>query len=145
MKWNNFPIPEAHLVGLVTGTILQIFIPQRLFQLTWAGFAVGLPLFLFGIGTCMWSVIEAKEVNIASPNRLLKSGPYALSRNPMYFGWTFIYIGLSFVINTVWIIAFLPIVVSYIHFVEIRKEEQILEWQFGDEYRQYRKHVRRYI
>jgi len=43
----------------------------------------------------------------------------ALSRNPMYFGWTFIYIGISFVINSVWITAFLLIVVSYIRFIEI--------------------------
>jgi protein-S-isoprenylcysteine O-methyltransferase Ste14 len=104
-----------------------------------------LPFLIAGIGICTWSVIEAAEMNIASPTKLLKSGPYALSRNPMYVGWTLIYIGIAFAINSIWIIAFLPIVVIYIHFVDIRKEEQILEEQFGDDYHQYRKRVRRYI
>jgi len=84
-------------------------------------------------------------MNIASPDMLLKGGPYALSRNPMYVGWTLIYIGISFAANSVWTIAMLPIVIIYIHFVDIRREERILEDEFGDEYRRYKRRVRRYI
>ena len=145
MRWSNIPIPESHLVGLGIGAILHLLFKQRIFHLPWTGYAIGLPLFIAGIGICAWSVIEAKEMNVTSPNRLLKSGPYARSRNPMYVGWMFICISITFVINSVWIIALLPMVIIYIHFLEIRNEERILEEQFGDEYHQYRRHVRRYF
>lgn len=144
-KWNNVPIPEAHLVGLVVGTLLHIFISQKLFQLAGSGHVVGWPLIIVGIGLCAWSVIEAKEMNIANPNHLLNSGPYALSRNPMYVGWTLLYAGIAFVINSVWILILLPVVLVFMHFVEIRKEERLLDEKFGDEYRQYRQRVRRYF
>jgi len=145
MRWSNVPIPEPHLVGLVMGAILQVLFPLRLFQLPWIGLAMGLPLFLSGAGLCAWSVLEAKEMNIASPNRLLTSGPYALSRNPMYVGWTLIYIGITLAVNSVWILGLLPLVILYIHFVETRKEEQRLAEQFGDDYHNYRRQVRRYL
>lgn len=144
-KWNNVPIPQAHVIGLVIGAILQIFFSQKLYQSPWLGYGIGWPLIVIGIGICVWSVIEAKEMDIADPDTLLKSGPYAFSRNPMYVGWTLIYLGISLAANSFWILVLLPIVLLYIHFMDIRKEEQYLDEQFGDEYRQYRKQVRRYF
>ncbi len=144
-KWSNIPIPEAHLIGLITGTILQLLLTHKLFQLSWIGYAIGFPLSIVGIGLCAWSVIEAKELNIASPNMLLEGGPYTLSRNPMYVGWTLIYIGISFAANTVWTLEILPFVLIYIHFVDISREERVLEEKFGEKYRQFKSRVRRYI
>ena len=65
-KWNNVPIPEAHLVGLIIGSILQIFFSNNLFQLPLNGHVFGWPLSAVGIGICVWSVIEAKEMNIVN-------------------------------------------------------------------------------
>jgi protein-S-isoprenylcysteine O-methyltransferase Ste14 len=144
-KWNNVPIPQAHVIGLVIGAVLHISFSKHLTQLPWLGHVIGWPLILIGISLCAWSVMEAKEMNIANPNRLLKSGPYAFSRNPMYVGWTLIYLGISFASNSFWILSLLPIVLIYIHFVDIRKEEQYLDEQFGDEYAQYKKQVRRFL
>jgi protein-S-isoprenylcysteine O-methyltransferase Ste14 len=129
-KWNNVPIPQAHVIGLVIGAVLHISFSKHLTQLPWLGHVIGWPLILIGISLCAWSVMEAKEMNIANPNRLLKSGPYAFSRNPMYVGWTLIYLGISFASNSFWILSLLPIVLIYIHFVDIRKEEQYLDEQF---------------
>ena len=145
MKWKNVPIPEAHLIGLVIGIALQIFLPISLFQLGWIRHAIGWPLIIIGIALCFWSVLEAEDMSIASPNVLLTGGPYGLSRNPMYVGWTFLYLGISFTAESIWMIIFLPAVIIYVHFVEIRKEEQQLDERFGEEYRQYRKRVRRYF
>jgi protein-S-isoprenylcysteine O-methyltransferase Ste14 len=144
-KWNNVPIPEAHLVGLVIGTALHLFYSKTLFQLVWIGHVIGWPFIIIGLGLCTWSVLEAKEMIISAPNLLLTSGPYAFSRNPMYVGWTLIYSGVALTVNSVWIILFLPAVFLYIHFVDIQKEERFLDEQFGEEYRQYQKRVRRYF
>ncbi len=145
MKWHNVPIPQAHLFGLVIGTGLHIFIPNHLFQSPWIGHVIGWPLIIVGIGICVWSVIEANEMNIENPDQLLTTGPYARSRNPMYVGWTLIYLGISFAANSIWIMALLPIVLIYMHFVDIPREERLLTEQFGNEYRQYKQRVQRYF
>jgi protein-S-isoprenylcysteine O-methyltransferase Ste14 len=145
MKWSNVPIPEAHVVGLLLGAIAQLFFSRRLFRFPGIGDAVGWPLILVGIGLCAWSVFEAREMNIASPPTLLTSGPYSLSRNPMYVGWSLIYLGIAFVANSVWIILLFPAVIAYVHFVDIPREEQLLQQQFGQEFLEYRKRVRRYF
>ena len=144
-KWNNIPIPDIYLAGLAIGIILHLISSIHLFQSPWIGHLIGWPLIILGIGLCAWSVIEAKEMNIAKPNQLLTTGPYARSRNPMYVGWTLIYLGISFAANSLWIIALLPVVLIYMHFIDIPKEEHLLTEQFGDEYCQYQHRVRRYL
>ena len=144
-KWANVPIPPQHLVGLILGVILQIAFKQRLFAAPWIGDLIGWPLIAVGIGLSAWSLLEAGDTEIESPNRLFTSGPYSYSRNPMYIAWTLMYLGIGLTANSLWIIALLPIVVAFTHFVDIRKEERFLEKQFGDGYLQYKGRVRRYF
>ena len=139
MKWNNVPLPQAHLAGLAFGTTLQILISKHLFSSQYIGHILGWPLLSVGIGLCIWSIFEAKEMNIANPNALLRRGPYSFSRNPMYVGWALVYLGIACIANSVWILATVPVVFAYIHLVDIRKEERLLDERFQDEYREYRK------
>jgi protein-S-isoprenylcysteine O-methyltransferase Ste14 len=78
-----------------------------------------------GLGLSAWSVREAGNIEVESPTKLLMSGPYSLSRNPMYVGWTLIYSGIALVANSVWMIALLPLVVAFTHFVDVHMEERI--------------------
>ncbi len=144
-KWSNVPIPIAHVLGLGLGVILQFVFPKTIFQNQWIGYALGLLLIGIGIGLSAWSVLEAGTTNIESPNRLITSGPYAFSRNPMYIGWGSIYLGVALIVNSVWIIALFPLVITATHFMDVLKEEQLLKEQFGDEYLDYQSRVRRYL
>jgi protein-S-isoprenylcysteine O-methyltransferase Ste14 len=144
-KWSNVPIPMAHVLGLVLGGILQFVFPRTIFQNQWIGYALGLLLIGIGIGLSAWSVLEAGAINIESPNRLITSGPYAFSRNPMYIAWDSIYLGVALIVNSVWIIALFPLVIAATHFMDVLKEEQLLIEQFGDEYLDYQSRVRRYF
>jgi protein-S-isoprenylcysteine O-methyltransferase Ste14 len=143
-KWANVPIPVQYLLGMILGVILQIVLKQRLFTVPWIGDAIGLLLIAVGVGLAAWSVLEAGSTEIESPKRLLTGGPYSLSRNPMYIAWTLIYLGIGLTANSLWIIALLPIVMVFTHFVDVLQEERFLEKQFGDEYLQYKEQVRRY-
>ena len=145
MKWNNVPIPVQHLVGLALGGVAQALFPLPLFGNPLVGDLIGLALIAAGVGLAIWSVWEAGEIDIESPDSLLVSGPYSFSRNPMYIGWTLIYLGVAFVVNSVWITAMLVPVAAFTHFFDVRREERVLGEQFGDDYLEYQTRVRRYL
>jgi protein-S-isoprenylcysteine O-methyltransferase Ste14 len=63
----------------------------------------------------------------------------------MYIAWALIYLGVGLAANSLWITALFPPVAAFTHFVDIRKEEHLLERQFGEGYRHYRERVRRYF
>ena len=84
-------------------------------------------------------------MSIESPAKLLTTGPYARSRNPMYVGWTLLHLGISVAANSVWMISLLPAAIVFTHFVDVRREERILKAAFGDQYRAYQERVRRYF
>ncbi|UCD42477.1 MAG: isoprenylcysteine carboxylmethyltransferase family protein [Chloroflexota bacterium] len=118
---------------------------MTIFQLQWIGYLLGLSLIGIGIVLSAWAVLETGTTNIESPDRLLTSGPYSFSRNPMYVGWGSLYLGVALIVNSVWIIALFPLVFAVTHFLDVIKEEQFLGEQFGEEYRDYQSRVRRYL
>jgi len=67
-----------------------------------------------------------------------------MSRNPMYVGWTLLYLGAALVTRNAWMVALLPIVVGIIH-RDVLREEDTLERALGDDYARYRMLVRRYL
>jgi protein-S-isoprenylcysteine O-methyltransferase Ste14 len=144
-RWSNVPVPEACVVGLVLGAILQRLFPARIMPIGWIGHALGWPLIGVGVGLALWAVRAAREMDISTPDTLLTEGPYAISRNPMYVGWILIYMGIALVTNSLWILALLAPVAAYIHFVDVLGEERALEQEFGEAYRAYRQRVRRYL
>jgi protein-S-isoprenylcysteine O-methyltransferase Ste14 len=144
-KWANVPIPAQHVVGLILGAILQFLLQHQLFAASWIGLATGFPLVLIGVGLWVWSTLKVGEMEIMRPTDLITSGPFSLSRNPMYVGWTIMYLGIGLTANSVWILVLLPLVAALTHFVDVLKEERFLEKEFGDEYAQYKERVRRYL
>jgi len=145
MKLKNLPIPEAYIFGIVLGVLIHLFFKVNIFNSIWTGHLVGWPLIILGTVLSIWAAIEAGEIDISSPQKLVMSGPYAYSRNPMYAGWSLIYLGITFVLNSLWLIVLFPLVMVYIHFIEIPEEERLLEQKFGSYYREYQNRVRKYL
>jgi protein-S-isoprenylcysteine O-methyltransferase Ste14 len=101
---------------------------------------------LVGAGAALSAsaVRTASEVDLQRPSTLISSGPYATSRNPMYVGWTLLYLGAALITQNGWMVASLPAVVGLTH-QEVLREEDALEAAFGKNYTRYRKLVRRYL
>jgi protein-S-isoprenylcysteine O-methyltransferase Ste14 len=76
---------------------------------------------------------------------LITRGPYSISRNPIYTGLTLLYVATSILLATLWPLLLLPVLVLILRFGVIGREEVYLERLFGDEYRQYRAKVRRWL
>lgn len=79
------------------------------------------------------------------PRRLVVRGPYRFVRNPMISGVIFILFGEALVLLSLphgfWATAFLSLNLVYIPLME----EPQLERRFGEAYREYRRHVRRFL
>jgi protein-S-isoprenylcysteine O-methyltransferase Ste14 len=143
-RWANVPLPEAHLFGLGVGILLHIIVSWRLFGSAWIGNVAGRPLLLAGLWLAGWAVRAAANVDMARPNQLVVSGPYSLSRNPMYVASTLIYVAIALLANTAWPLLPLPVALLVTHAVVVR-EERSLESRFGATYRNYKSSVRRYL
>jgi protein-S-isoprenylcysteine O-methyltransferase Ste14 len=145
IRWSNVPIPEGHVALLLLGIGLHRWRPLRLFRPSRAGRILGWPLLLAGILLAGWAVAAVREQDIAKPSKIVSAGPYAFTRNPMYLAWNAIYIAVTLLLNTDWLVVLLPAVLLFTHYFAIRPEERQLEGQFGEEYRRYRARVRRYV
>ena len=143
-RWGNVPLPEAHLVGLGVGILLQVIASWRMPWPARIGLACGWPLILAGLWLAAWGVRAAAGVDLERPDQLVRGGPYAFSRNPMYIASTLVYVGIALVADAAWPLLLLPVVLVVTHIVVVR-EERSLERRFGIAYRRYKTTVRRYL
>jgi len=78
------------------------------------------------------------------PDRLITTGMFAHSRNPIYVCFLSFFCGLFLVHRSIAITVTAVIFALVIH-RQILREERFLETHYGDEYRAYRQKVRRYL
>lgn len=143
-RWRNVPVPEAHVAGLVVGLALHAFRPRRVTLTRQPSSIAGWSLIGVGVLLGAWAVRAAGSVDTKRPSELVTTGPFAYSRNPMYIAWTALYVGVAVVVNTVWVFVLLPLVMAATH-ITVRREERTLERAFGDDFRDYKNEVRRYL
>jgi protein-S-isoprenylcysteine O-methyltransferase Ste14 len=144
LRWANVPLPEPHLIGLGVGILAQVLTPWRLPLPSGVSVAVGLVLGLGGLALAGWAVWTAGSVHLAHPGQLVEDGPYARSRNPMYVGWSLMYLGITLVLGSVWLLVLLPLVLAVTHAAVI-SEERRLAREFGRQFEGYTTRVRRYV
>ena len=145
------PPPFVYILSLVTGSLVHfLWEPLSPFPAFWIGHAAGWPVIVVAGLLAVWAVrtmLRAGESpDVYKPTgAIVATGPYALSRNPMYVSLTLLYVGITLIVNTVWPIVFLPAGLIFMHYGVIAREESYLERVFGDGYAQYRAKVRRWL
>jgi protein-S-isoprenylcysteine O-methyltransferase Ste14 len=80
---------------------------------------------------------KIKQVN------LIVTGPFKISRNPIYVGLIAMAFGFQLALSS-WMIFSIPFAIWYVYFV-IQKEEILLLKIFGSQYEKYIKKVRRFL
>jgi protein-S-isoprenylcysteine O-methyltransferase Ste14 len=146
-----FP-PVIPLTGFVLGLLVELVWPSAawLTGTLRAGLrGVGGVLFGIGVAGFAWMVATMKAgrtpIHTArTPTALIESGPFRLSRNPMYLCGSIAYAGLALLFLKLWPLAFLPFVVAATHYGVILREEAFLANHFGAAYSQYQARVRRW-
>lgn len=143
MRWSNVPIPEAHVAAIVAGAATHALVPIRLpigGPAPWMAAA----LVAGGVGLAAWAVASAGDADVERDSELVTDGPYAVTRNPMYLGWSAGVLGLALASRSAWMLVAWALAVRALD-REIDAEEARLSSRFGGEYATYRARVPRYL
>lgn len=150
---NVIPWPPIILAAaLVVGIALTIFYP-----LPWASGAArdilqGVGVLLAMAATALY-VTAMREMSRAGtailPHReashLVTSGPFTLTRNPIYLGNLVLLTALGLVLGSLWMFVVAVFAAYAEQKLGIEREEAHLEHRFGKAWRDYKKKVRRWI
>lgn len=145
------PPPLLFLACLTVGSFLQY---RRPFPIGSYHFRVGA-----SIGVCMlavaaiiggWALREMFKLRTPvepweTPRHLVTSGPFRISRNPLYLTLTLTLFALAVMANSAWLVASAIALVVLLDRLVIKREEEVLTREFGDEYTRYRSRVRRWV
>jgi protein-S-isoprenylcysteine O-methyltransferase Ste14 len=142
-RLSNVPVPEQNVVGIAAGLVLHRARPWQLPGHRVVHRLVGSTLCAGGAALVVRSWSAAGQVDLSRPERLVTSGPYATSRNPMYVGWALLQVGVGVISGSAWVVATLPPAAGWVH-RQVLREERALAAGFGDEFGRYRATVPRY-
>lgn len=147
----RFPPPLIYVTALVIGWILE----RRVRALPLRGdpdlvSTLGLLLVALGLALTAWGLLTFRAARTAiipmrGASRLVDHGPYRFTRNPMYTGFTLMYLGAAAIMYSAWPLLALPIVVALLVRLVIEREERYLQDAFGSDYADYRARVRRWL
>lgn len=107
-------------------------------------------VFALGVALGAWafSIITRAGSNVPT-NRptttIVDTGPYRLTRNPIYLGMVLGLIGEAIAVNSLWPLLSLVPFALVIRYGVIAREEAYLERKFGDVYHRYRARARRWL
>jgi len=112
--------------------------------------ATGWALVLAGIGLAVWAALAFRRARTTivpgeEPSALVETGPYRLSRNPIYLGDLMILAGWCLLLGSpLSLVVLIPL-----HQILLRRfvlpEEQLLAAHLGEPYDAYRARVRRWL
>ena len=143
------PPPILLLVLLVLAALLTSVFPIGSFTVPFHG-AIATPIILAGIGfsAAGFFTFKSRRTPVrpgAQPTQLVSTGPYRITRNPMYLGLLLFSIGCLIAVGSIWFL--IPPILFFLimNFQLIPFEEELMKEHFGGEYDTYRRHVRRWL
>ncbi|RZS92397.1 methyltransferase family protein [Cuneatibacter caecimuris] len=134
-------IPAYWVYQVSNGFILVSLCFQKIvIDFSWFFYA-GIISYAVGLALCTGAVI-----NFAVPRskKFHDNGLYRYSRNPMYLAYFIFFAGCALLVRSAVLGVFVLLFIVSSHWI-ILSEERWCIMEFGDEYREYMKKVRRYI
>ena len=137
-----FYIVFAAAFGLPTVSQQQFFDSEAL---SWVGvFLCGVGLLLFLLSLVSFGSSFRVGIDADHPDKLIRTGVFALSRNPIYVAFWIIMLG-QFLVFTNWLLLVYLGAATWLFHRQVLREEAYLIQHYGKEYSEYRARVRRYV
>ena len=110
---------------------------------------IGVALCLLGLLIFIWSLVSFGQsfrvgIDTQNPDKLITSGVFAFSRNPIYVAFAIILLG-QFLVFSNWILLTYFAGAVWLFHRQVLREEDFLKHHYGDEYTAYCNQVRRYF
>jgi protein-S-isoprenylcysteine O-methyltransferase Ste14 len=141
-----FGVPFLAAIGL--HAFVPISFPYTIYPL----FALPTGIILCMAGIALISSARREFARYVQPTdpgipttRVVATGVFTISRNPLYLGAVCFIAGVSLIFNLVWGLVSLPIGMLVCHYMLIAPEEAYLDGKFGEEYRLYATRVHRWL
>ena len=128
--WGRLPLPFPLFWRLVCGSAIVIIAIATLAVCTR----------LFAKLKTTWLPMKPEKATA-----LITVGIYRYTRNPMYLAWTLLLLGIAVALGDGLTLLPVPGFMLYLTRFQIIPEERALEHLFGDAYRDYTGHVRRWL
>jgi len=145
------PPPLFYVLFFLVAVFIQKRVPidDSFFHQRWSRFAgvIFLITALFFLARSLAQFFNSKNtlILIKPASSLQSDGIYGITRNPMYVGLAFVFLGVTFFIGNWWNIILLPILLLIVQEYIIKREEKYLERRFGQAYLDYKMKVRRWL
>lgn len=141
--------PLMVLIGLLVQLGIAFGGPvQPLLSAAWQYAGVALMLLSFLTILLLARKFGRTETTIlpdGDPSHLMEDGLFAYSRNPIYVAMTLLLLGSALATGQIWGLLVVPVFIFWVQIVWIAKEEENMEREFGQLYRNYKDRVRRWI
>jgi len=145
------PVPWVFVLAYLLGVAIERVRPSTISpRAAQVSTITGGVLFALGAVIAGWGLVLFRKARTTTvpgklSTKLVTSGPYRFTRNPMYVGLVFAYLGEAALQKQVWPVVVLPFTIAYLHWTVIPVEEGRLLEVFHEEYEEYRARVRRWL
>ena len=147
---NVIALPPLILgTAIAAGLILNYIWPAKFLPRALA-VPLGIPIVLGALAIAVLAVREMRAAHTPldvrkAPARIVSSGIFQKSRNPIYLGMVLLCAGIAFLADSLWLLALVPLLAAVLQKGVIEPEEAYLERHFGEDYPRYKAKVRRWI
>ncbi len=141
--------PFLLLLGILGQIIMGQFVAmESILAPIWQ--ILGIVLVVLGLSTILliarsFRQAETTIIPDGAPSILLQTGLFTISRNPIYVAMAVILFGTALLTAHLWAFLFVALFVIAVDRMWIVKEEVNLEAEFGQQYRDYKQRVRRWL
>ncbi len=133
------------LVGIAIEFVRPLVMPVPTAARWLGGIAAVAAIAFGGAGRAAFARAGTNANPLEPALHLVESGPFRVSRNPMYVGMAIADLGIALATRIGWLLVLFPIAVAVMHWGVILREERYLSRKFGAPYDEYRRRVRRYL
>ena len=143
----RFPPPLVFLGFLLLGPLIDRWLALPPWPMPWwIGAVIVVPgALLLAVGNGTLRGAGENPLPWTATGRVLETGLYAYTRNPMYLGMAITMLGIAVIIHSVMAILLVPVAMAVTSGTAIAREEAYLEAKFGEPYRAYLGRVRRWF